>query len=142
MFENTNNRTELEQLGEFGLIRHIASNVELKQPSTVKGIGDDCAVIDRGEYYELVTTDLLLEGVHFDLAYSPLKHLGYKAVMVNLSDIYAMNGKPRQILTSLGLSTGFRWRLLRNCMPACCWHARSTELIWLEATPPLRAQDL
>lgn len=104
MFENSNSRTELDQLGEFGLIRHIASGIELRQPSSLKGIGDDCAVIDHGDHAELITTDLLLEGVHFDLSYAPLKHLGYKAVMVNLSDIYAMNGRPRQILTSIGLS--------------------------------------
>jgi thiamine-monophosphate kinase len=107
MFENPNNRTELEQLGEFGLIRHIAQNFALQQATTIKGIGDDCAVIDRGDHVELITTDLLLEGVHFDLAYTPLKHLGYKAVMVNLSDIYAMNGKPTQILTAIGLSNRF-----------------------------------
>jgi thiamine-monophosphate kinase len=107
MFENKENRTGLEALGEFGLIRHLASGIELKNVSTVRGIGDDCAVIDRGTHLELVTTDLLLEGVHFDLAYCPLKHLGYKAVVVNLSDIYAMNGKPSQIVVALGLSNRF-----------------------------------
>jgi len=103
MFENTN-RTELEQLGEFGLIQQIASTITLRNPITVKGIGDDCAVIDRGNHLELITTDLLLEGIHFDLSYTPLKHLGYKSVMVNVSDIYAMNGTPTHILTSIGLS--------------------------------------
>ncbi|HEX5002972.1 MAG TPA: thiamine-phosphate kinase [Bacteroidia bacterium] len=103
MFENTN-RTELEQLGEFGLIKHISSTVTLRNPTSVKGIGDDCAVIDRGNHYELLTTDLLLEGIHFDLSYTPLKHVGYKSVMVNASDIYAMNGTPTQILSSIGLS--------------------------------------
>jgi len=107
MLENKNNRTELEELGEFGLINHLASSVTLKNPSSVKGIGDDCAVIDRGSNYELVTTDLLLEGIHFDLSYCPLKHLGYKAVMVNLSDVFAMNGKPSQIVVGLGLSNRF-----------------------------------
>jgi len=107
MFENKDNRTELEQLGEFGLINHLAQNIQLRNSSTVKGIGDDCAVIDRGEHFELVTTDMMLEGIHFDLAYCPLKHLGYKSVMVNLSDIYAMNGKPSQIVVALGLSNRF-----------------------------------
>lgn len=107
MFENKENRTGLEELGEFGLIRHLASGIELKNASSVKGIGDDCAVIDRGTHMELVTTDLMLEGVHFDLAYCPLKHLGYKAVIVNLSDVYAMNGKPSQIVVALGLSNRF-----------------------------------
>ena len=107
MFENRTNRTELEQLGEFGLIDHLAKGIVLKNPSTVKGIGDDCAVIDRGDHYELLTTDVLLEGVHFDLSYCPMKHLGYKAVMVNLSDIFAMNGKPSQIVVAIGLSNRF-----------------------------------
>ena len=107
MLENKNNRTELEQLGEFGLISHLAASVKIKNPTTVKGIGDDCAVIDRGDHLELVTTDLLLEGVHFDLSYCPLKHLGYKAVTVNLSDIFAMNGIPSQIVVALGLSNRF-----------------------------------
>lgn len=104
MFENKENRTELEALGEFGLIRHIAKNVMIQNPSTIKGIGDDCAVLDTGSRYQLVTTDMLLEGVHFDLTFHPLKHLGYKAIMVNLSDIYAMNGLPAQVVVSLGLS--------------------------------------
>jgi len=104
MFENLQNRTELEALGEFGLIHHLATNIECKRPETTKGIGDDCAVINRGHQCELITTDMLLEGVHFDLSYCPLKHLGYKSVMVNLSDIYAMNGTPTHIVVSLGLS--------------------------------------
>jgi thiamine-monophosphate kinase len=107
MFENKIGRTELEQLGEFGLINHLAKGIELINPSTIKGIGDDCAVIDRGSHYELITTDLLLEGVHFDLAYCPLKHLGYKAVSVNLSDIFAMNGTPSQIVVAVGMSNRF-----------------------------------
>ncbi len=107
MLENKNNRTELEQLGEFGLIEHLAASVTLKNSSSLKGIGDDCAVIDRGNHLELVTTDLLLEGIHFDLSYCPLKHLGYKAVMVNLSDVFAMNGKPSQIVVAVGLSNRF-----------------------------------
>ena len=106
-------RTELSDLGEFGLIERLAANVELVQPSTVKGIGDDAAVIDPSAdsadrvLHQVVTTDMLVEGVHFDLGYVPLKHLGYKAVVVNLSDIYAMNAVPRQITVSLALSNRF-----------------------------------
>lgn len=100
-------RTELSSLGEFGLIEHLAQHISVKNANTVVGIGDDCAVIDRGEYFEVVSTDMLLEGVHFDLSYCPLKHLGYKAVTVNLSDVYAMNGKPEQITVAIGLSNRF-----------------------------------
>ncbi|MDP6908747.1 MAG: thiamine-phosphate kinase, partial [Flavobacteriales bacterium] len=106
MFEN-NDRTELSELGEFGLIDRIARSAELNQKSSIKGIGDDAAVLGTEKKKTLVTTDLLLEGIHFDLSYAPLKHLGYKAVAVNLSDIYAMNGKPTQITVSLGLSSRF-----------------------------------
>ncbi|MFN5324098.1 MAG: thiamine-phosphate kinase [Bacteroidota bacterium] len=120
MFENQNNRTELQELGEFGLIRHLASGIVLKNPSTEKGIGDDCAVINRGELLELVTTDLLLEGIHFDLSYCPLKHLGYKAVMVNLSDIYAMNGRPTQIVVSLGLSNRISLEAVEELYAGMC----------------------
>lgn len=101
------NRTELSDLGEFGLIDRIAKSVKTNQKSTIKGIGDDAAVIGSEELKTLISTDLLLEGIHFDLSYVPLKHLGYKAVAVNLSDIYAMNGKPTQITVSLGLSSRF-----------------------------------
>ncbi len=97
----------IEELGEFGLIDHLTSGTSIKQESTHTGIGDDAAVIDHGTYYQVVTTDLLLEGVHFDLVYTPLKHLGYKAVVVNLSDVYAMNAAPRQITVSLGISGKF-----------------------------------
>jgi len=107
MLENKNNRTELEELGEFGLIDHLASAITVKNSSTIKGIGDDCAVVDHGAYLGLITTDLLLEGIHFDLSYCPLKHLGYKAVMVNLSDIFAMNGIATQIVVGIGLSNRF-----------------------------------
>ena len=99
--------TEISSLGEFGLIDHLTSDFKVKNPSTLKGVGDDCAVIDYDGKYTLVTTDLLLEGIHFDLTYTPLKHLGYKAVAVNLSDVYAMNGTPRQITVSLGISKRF-----------------------------------
>jgi len=97
----------IEELGEFGLIDHLTSGFTNKQESTKIGVGDDAAVIDHGTYYQVVTTDLLLEGIHFDLVYTPLKHLGYKAVVVNLSDVYAMNAAPRQITVSLGISGKF-----------------------------------
>lgn len=102
-----NKRTEIATLGEFGLIRHLTEKIELKNESTVKGVGDDAAVLDYKEKQVLVTTDLLLEGVHFDLTYVPLKHLGYKSAAVNFSDIYAMNGKPKQITVSIGISKRF-----------------------------------
>lgn len=100
-------RTEIATLGEFGLIHHLTKNIELKNESTVVGIGDDAAVLDYADKEVLVTTDLLLEGIHFDLTYVPLKHLGYKAAVVNFSDIYAMNGQPKQATVSLGLSKRF-----------------------------------
>lgn len=100
-------RTEIATLGEFGLIRHLTEKIELKNESTVKGVGDDAAILDYKEKQVLVTTDLLLEGIHFDLTYVPLKHLGYKSAVVNFSDIYAMNGKPKQITISLGISKRF-----------------------------------
>lgn len=100
-------RTEIATLGEFGLIRHLTEDIKLKNESTLKGIGDDAAVLDYQDKLTLVTTDLLLEGVHFDLTYVPLKHLGYKSAVVNFSDIYAMNGFPRQITVSIGLSKRF-----------------------------------
>ena len=101
------NTTPISKLGEFGLIDHLTKDVIEKNPSTIKGVGDDAAVIDIGDKYQLVSTDLLVEGVHFDLAYTPLKHLGYKAVVVNVSDICAMNGKAKQITVSLAMSNRF-----------------------------------
>lgn len=99
---------EIAELGEFGLIRQLTKEIQPKNEATLKGVGDDCAVVaQHSELQTLITTDLLLEGVHFDLTYVPLQHLGYKAVMVNLSDIYAMNGTPRQITVSLGISKRF-----------------------------------
>ena len=99
---------KIEELGEFGLIRHLTENIEIKNQTTVKGVGDDCAVISSSkDMSTLVTTDLLLEGIHFDLMYVPLKHLGYKSAMVNFSDVYAMGGKPKQITVSLGISKRF-----------------------------------
>ncbi len=100
-------RTEIATLGEFGLIHHLTDRIELKNKSSLKGVGDDAAVMDYADKLTLVTTDLLLEGVHFDLTYVPLKHLGYKSAVVNFSDIYAMNGQPRQITVSLGISKRF-----------------------------------
>ncbi len=103
------NRTEIATLGEFGLIKHLTEDIKLVNAETKYGIGDDAAVLDySGENKQvLVTTDLLMEGVHFDLVYTPLKHLGYKSAMVNLSDIYAMNGTPKQITVSLAISKRF-----------------------------------
>ena len=99
------NRTEVNDYGEFGLIHHLTKNIELQNASSVLGVGDDAAVIDHFGKQTVVTTDLLLEGVHFDLAYTPLKHLGYKSVVVNLSDVYAMNATPTQITMSIGISS-------------------------------------
>ena len=98
---------QIEELGEFGLINRLAENVKISHKSTIKGIGDDAAVIKNGSKLTVVTTDLLLEGIHFNLMYMPLKHLGYKAVIVNLSDVYAMNAKPEQITVSIGISSRF-----------------------------------
>lgn len=106
MFENTE-RTNIESLGEFGLIDHLTKQIKIKNKSTLKGIGDDAAVLDFEGKKVLVSTDMLLEGIHFDLAYTPLKHLGYKAVQVNLSDIYAMNGTATQVTVSIGISSKF-----------------------------------
>jgi len=100
-------RTEISDLGEFGLIDHLNEKVQIKHASTVRGIGDDAAVIDAGDHVKVVTTDLLLEGVHFDLAYAPLPHLGFKAVAVNISDVAAMNAIPKQITVSIALSNRF-----------------------------------
>lgn len=108
MLENKENtRTSLGELGEFGLIDHLTKNIKLVHKSSVKGVGDDAAVINHKANQTLVTTDLLIEGVHFDLSFMPLKHLGYKAVMVNLSDVYAMNGTPTQITVSIAASNRF-----------------------------------
>src|SRR5690606_12766329 len=106
MFDNKEHMN-IDQLGEFGLIAHLTKAVECKEKTTTKGIGDDAAVLDYAGYKTLVSTDLLLEGIHFDLRYVPLKHLGYKAVQVNLSDIYAMNGIASQVTFSIGLSSKF-----------------------------------
>jgi thiamine-monophosphate kinase len=102
-----NERTEISSLGEFGLIAHLTKNIELQNASSLLGVGDDAAVIDHFGKQTVITTDLLLEGVHFDLMYTPLKHLGYKSVVVNLSDVYAMNATPAQITMSIGISNRF-----------------------------------
>ncbi len=99
--------TEISKYGEFGLIKHLTQDLKTVQPSTKKAVGDDCAVMDFGSKKVLMTTDMLLEGIHFNLEYVPLKHLGYKAAVVNFSDIYAMNGTPTQITVSLGISKRF-----------------------------------
>jgi thiamine-monophosphate kinase len=107
MDQKTQKRTEISDLGEFGLIDRLTADIKPKEPSTLKGIGDDAAVIDHGGKLTVISTDLLLEGIHFDLMYQPLKHLGYKSVVTNLSDIYAMNALPSQITVSIGLSNRF-----------------------------------
>ncbi|HET8737593.1 MAG TPA: thiamine-phosphate kinase, partial [Pricia sp.] len=100
-------RTALEELGEFGLIDHLTQGFPISRTSTLKGIGDDAAVLDFKDKKTILTTDMLVEGVHFDLSYMPLKHLGYKAVMANLSDVYAMNATATQITVSIAVSSRF-----------------------------------
>lgn len=107
-------RTEISTLGEFGLIDHLTKNFEINNASTIVGVGDDAAVIDHYGKQTVVTTDLLIEGVHFDLMYTPLKHLGYKSVVVNLSDVYAMNAMPTQITVSIGISNRFSLEALNE----------------------------
>jgi thiamine-monophosphate kinase len=109
MTEDNNNTSPktISELGEFGLIDKLTENIRLTNPNTVKGVGDDAAVIDTGSNYLLVTKDLLLEGIHFDMTYQPLRHLGYKAVVVNLSDICAMNGTPTHIVVGIGFSSRY-----------------------------------
>lgn len=108
MFENKDqSSTSLSELGEFGLIDHLTKNFAIKHTSTVKGIGDDAAIIDHKDKQVVVTTDLLIEGVHFDLSFMPLKHLGYKAIIANLSDVYAMNAEATQVTVSIAVSNRF-----------------------------------
>ncbi len=111
---NSESRTEISSLGEFGLIEHLTKNIELQNASSIVGVGDDAAVIDHYGRQTVITTDLLIEGVHFDLTYTPLKHLGYKSVIVNISDIYAMNAIPTQIVLSLGISNRFSLEALND----------------------------
>ncbi|HNR16682.1 MAG TPA: thiamine-phosphate kinase [Chitinophagaceae bacterium] len=110
----SNERTEIAAMGEFGLIEHLTKNIELQNASSILGVGDDAAVIDHFGKQTVVTTDMLVEGVHFDLMYTPLKHLGYKSVIVNLSDIYAMNAIPTQIILSIGFSNRFSLEALNE----------------------------
>ena len=115
MLENKDqSRTSLSDFGEFKLIKHLTKQVKIYNESTIKGIGDDCAILEYKNKQTLVTTDLLIEGVHFDLGYVPLKHLGYKAVMVNLSDVYAMNGMAKQITVSIAVSNRFSLEALEE----------------------------
>ena len=108
MLEDKNqSRTSLEQLGEFGLINHITKHFKVSNKSTIKAVGDDAAVLEKTDKQTIITTDLLVEGVHFDLSYVPLKHLGYKSVVVNLSDVYAMNAQAEQITVSIAVSNRF-----------------------------------
>lgn len=125
MLENTG-RTELSSLGEFGLIKHLTRFIDIKNESTVKGIGDDAAVLDYKDKQIVVSTDMLVEGIHFDLTYVPLKHLGYKSISVNVSDIYAMNATPRQVTVSIAVSNRFSVEameeLYAGMMMACKKH--------------------
>ena len=126
MIEDKNQqRTSLSQLGEFGLIEHLTKNFDVKQPSTLKSIGDDAAVLDFKDKKVVVSTDLLIEGVHFDLAYMPLRHLGYKAVVVNLSDIAAMNAKPTQITISVAVSNRFPLEALEELFDGITYASRT-----------------
>ena len=102
-----NERTEITSLGEFGLINHLTQNNETKNASTILSVGDDAAILDHFGKQIVVTTDMLVEGIHFDLMYTPLKHLGYKSVVVNISDVYAMNAAPTQITLSIAFSNRF-----------------------------------
>ncbi len=104
---NDQHKTDISTLGEFGLIKHITKDIKTENTSTVKGVGDDCAVMDYGDKAVLVTSDILMEGIHFDLTYCPLKHLGYKAAMVNFSDVYAMYGTPRQLVVNIAVDRRF-----------------------------------
>ena len=114
LMTNDTPRTELGELGEFGLIERLTENFETRNPSSLKGVGDDAAVIDNGNHLTVVSTDLLVEGIHFDLMYFPLKHLGYKSIVVNLSDIYAMNAQPKQVTVSLAISNRFSVEALED----------------------------
>ena len=109
-----NERTEIASLGEFGLIDHLTKNIEIRNASTIVGVGDDAAVIDHFGKQTVITNDLLIEGVHFDLMYTPLKHLGYKTVVVNVSDICAMNAVPTQIILGLAFSNPFSLEALEE----------------------------
>ena len=132
-------RTEISTLGEFGLIRHLTHDITPQNASTLYGVGDDCAVMHYPDKEVLVSTDMLMEGIHFDLVYTPLKHLGYKAAVVNFSDLYAMNATPRQLLVSLALSKLSALRTPKPFMPVCSWPASNMASTSLVATPPPRS---
>ena len=118
-------RTEIASLGEFGLIDHLTKNIELHNASSIVGVGDDGAVIDPLGKQMVVTTDLLIEGVHFDLMYTPLKHLGYKSVVVNLSDVYAMNASPHRLPLASLSATVLAWKHWKIFMKACTLPAKN-----------------
>jgi len=124
--------TSISTLGEFGLIDRLTKNIQLKNDSSVLGVGDDAAILDYKNKQIVVTSDLLTEGIHFNLMYVPLKHLGYKSVAVNLSDIYAMNATPKQITISIAISGKFSVEAIFT------WPVKDTELIWWVATLPAR----
>lgn len=105
--QNNIKRTDVNTLGEFGLIDHLTKDFTPTNPSTIKGVGDDCAIIDNGKLYSVISTDMLVEGIHFDRIYTPLKHLGYKSIISNLSDIYACNATPQQVTVSIALSNQY-----------------------------------
>ena len=117
MFEDRTKRTEISELGEFGLIDHLTKSFELEQESSIFGVGDDAAVINPKDKQVLISTDLLVEGIHFDLTYVPLKHLGYKAAIVNFSDMAAMNALPTQITVSIALSNRFSLEAIEEFYP-------------------------
>jgi thiamine-monophosphate kinase len=125
-------RTELEEFGEFGLIDHLTSSFYINQKETKQGIGDDAAVCDPHGKQVILTTDMLVENVHFDLMYSPLKHLGYKSVVVNVSDVFAMNGVPKHILVSIGMSNRFLLRPWKSCIRVFKKHVITMVLTSLE----------
>lgn len=143
MLQEETKRTEFSDLGEFGLIDHLTQKFENRNPSTHTAVGDDAAVIDNDGYLTVVSTDLLVEGIHFDLMYFPLKHLGYKAVVVNLSDIYAMNAQPKQVTVSIAISNRFSVEALEDfydgIRSAC--HHYGVGRSWA-ATPLLRKRGL
>lgn len=106
--------TDIASLGEFGLIDHLTKSIKIQHPETLTGVGDDAAVIDQGDHATIITKDLLVEGVHFDMVYTPLKHLGYKSIAVNLSDVYAMNGEPRHVFVGLAISKRYSLEALEE----------------------------
>jgi len=135
-------RTEISSLGEFGLIDHLTRNIEIKNASSILGVGDDAAIIDHFGKQTVVTTDLLIENIHFDLIYTPLKHLGYKAVVVNVSDLYAMNATPTQILISLGISNRFSLEALDEFYEECTQPAKNMASTWSVAIHLRHKKDL